>query len=200
MKPRSILLIMGVLVAGWLAFFADKAPNTEVAEAVVKPKSGSANTIIPSTATANSVTSNQTSTTKNMSKNSERIVPILPLIPRASLISDGHLGLDSKKVHATSSLFGVQSWIPAPPVAVALKNPPPPPPPMAPPLNFAFLGKKWEAGVWEVYLARGDTSYIVRPQSVIDGTYRVDAISPPMLTLTYLPLNQVQRLNIGGAD
>ena len=200
MKPRSIVLVLGVLGAAWLAFFADKAPNTEVAEAVIKSKSGSASGVTSTTAAANSDNVNQTTTTKKLSKKSERIVPILPLIPRASLISDGHLGLDSKKSRATTSLFSGQSWIPAPPVTVALKNTPPPPPPMAPPLNFAFLGKKWEAGVWEVYLARGDTSYIVRPQSVIDGTYRVDAISPPMLTLTYLPLNQVQRLNIGGAD
>ena len=32
---------------------------------------------------------------------------------------------------------------------------------------------------------------------VIDGAYRVDAIAPPTLKLTYLPLNQVQQLNIG---
>jgi hypothetical protein len=40
----------------------------------------------------------------------------------------------------------------------------------------------------------------VRDKTVIDGTYRVDAIAPPNLTLTYLPLNQVQQLNIGVFD
>jgi hypothetical protein len=30
--------------------------------------------------------------------------------------------------------------------------------------------------------------------------YRVDAIAPPILTLTYLPLNQVQQLNLGVFD
>ena len=39
--------------------------------------------------------------------------------------------------------------------------------------------------------------YIVRDNMVIDGAYRVDAITPPTLKLTYLPLNQVQQINIG---
>jgi hypothetical protein len=40
----------------------------------------------------------------------------------------------------------------------------------------------------------------VHENDVIDGIYRVDAIAPPTLTLTYLPLNQVQQLNIGVFD
>jgi hypothetical protein len=36
--------------------------------------------------------------------------------------------------------------------------------------------------------------------AVLDGTYRVESIAPPVLTLTYLPLNQQQQLNIGVFD
>jgi len=36
--------------------------------------------------------------------------------------------------------------------------------------------------------------------TVIDGMYRIDTIAPPTLTVTYLPLNQVQQLNIGVMD
>ena len=84
-----------------------------------------------------------------------------------------------------------------PPAPVA---PPPPPPPTAPPLPFTLIGKANENGAWEVYLARAGKTYIVKPKTVIDGMYRVDAIAPPFLTLTYLPLNQVQQLNIGAFD
>ena len=70
----------------------------------------------------------------------------------------------------------------------------------APPLPFTLVGKANENGVWEVYLARAGKTYIVKSKTVIDGTYRVDAIAPPLLTLTYLPLNQVQQLNIGAFD
>jgi len=88
--------------------------------------------------------------------------------------------------------------VPPPPVELKPKNPPPPPPPTAPPLNFKFIGKKLEDGIWEVYLSRGDTSFIARPLEVIDGNYRVDSITQNALVLTYLPLNQVQRMNIKG--
>ena len=71
---------------------------------------------------------------------------------------------------------------------------------MAPPLPFTYLGKAAENGHWEVFLAIRDKTYVVRDKMVIDGIYRVDAIAPPNLTLTYLPLNQVQQLNIGVLD
>ncbi|WP_229425550.1 hypothetical protein [Massilia sp. Se16.2.3] len=60
-----------------------------------------------------------------------------------------------------------------------------------------MIGKALEDGVWEVYLASGDRTHIAHEGGVIEGTWRVDRIAPPMMTLTYLPLNQVQQLNIG---
>ena len=71
---------------------------------------------------------------------------------------------------------------------------------MAPALPFTYVGKAAEKGEWEVFLARGDKTYLARKNDVLDGTYRVDAIAPPNLTLTYLPLNQIQQLNIGVID
>ena len=92
---------------------------------------------------------------------------------------------------------GRQDWTPPPPPPAPA---PAPPPPSAPPLPFTFIGKSLQDGVWQVYLARGDRTYLVRDKEVIDGTYRVDAIKPPVLTLTYLPLDKVQQLNIGVFD
>jgi hypothetical protein len=108
------------------------------------------------------------------------------------------MGDDSKDGRV---LFGSQNWNPpAPPPPVQAVNTAPPPPPMAPPLPFKLIGKSVGSGVYEVYLARGEQVYLVREKTTIDGTYRVDKIAPPMLTLTYLPLNQVQQLNIGVFD
>jgi hypothetical protein len=117
---------------------------------------------------------------------------ILRLLPREDLIGDAD---------GAGALFGSQNWNPPPPppskeVAVVV----PPPAPVAPPLPFTLIGKSVGSGVYEVYLARGDQVYLVRENTTIDGTYRVDKIVPPMLTLTYLPLNQVQQLNIGVFD
>jgi hypothetical protein len=195
-KIKHGLMIAGLLVGIWLAFFSDKSPEVEVVGAVAKTATakitGSVSAVVVPTESSAVQAEN-----KNYAK-SGRVVPILALTARQKLISAGHVGLDGKKIAGNSAIFSTQSWVPPPPpVDPKLKNLPPPPP-VAPPLNFTYLGSKQEAGVWEVYLARGETSYIVRTQDVIEGTYRVDSVTPNAIILTYLPLNQVQRLNIKG--
>lgn len=86
--------------------------------------------------------------------------------------------------------FAVRDWTPPPP-------PPPPAPPMAPPLPFTYLGKKQQDGAWVVFLGRQDETYIVKASDAIDSLYRVEAVSPPSMTITYLPLQQQQTLAIG---
>jgi hypothetical protein len=92
-----------------------------------------------------------------------------------------------------------QNWNPPPPPPPPPSNTPPPPP-MAPPMPFTYIGKALADGAWEVFLARGDKTYSVRVQTVIDGTYRVERIAPPLMSLTYLPLNQQQQMNIGALE
>lgn len=89
--------------------------------------------------------------------------------------------------------------------------PPPPPPqpkvvqeapaPTAPPLPFRYMGRMQEEdGQALVYLTQGTRAYSVSQGDTIDGTYRVDSISPSAVTLVYLPLNIRQNLNIGRAN
>ena len=78
--------------------------------------------------------------------------------------------------------------------------PVPEPAPTAPPLPFVYLGKKMEDGHWEAYLSQGERLLIVRAHSLIDDSYRVEAIAPPTLQFTYLPLQQMQTLAIGEAN
>ncbi|PWF48754.1 hypothetical protein, partial [Massilia glaciei] len=121
---------------------------------------------------------------------------ILALVDRARLI-----GGDGEAMGAGGQVFGTRDWNPPPPPeAQPPQAPQPAPTPSAPPLPFAYIGKALGDGAWEVFLARGDQTHIVRTKTVIEGTYRVDAIAPPVMTLTYLPLNQVQQLNIGVPD
>jgi len=93
--------------------------------------------------------------------------------------------------------FPPRDWRPPPPPPA---QPPPPPPPTAPPLPYAVLGKKLEDGQWQVFLQRDDRILIVKPSDTIDNSYRVEAIKPPVMILTYLPLQQEQQLPIGGAE
>lgn len=90
--------------------------------------------------------------------------------------------------------FAPQNWTPPPPPPPPA---PPPPKPSAPPLPFTVLGKKLDEAGWQVFLARQDRTYIVHVDDVIDGTYRVDSIKPPNITLLYIPLSERQSMAIG---
>lgn len=95
---------------------------------------------------------------------------------------------------AGANLFDSQSWTPSPLVQASPEQQ------AAPPLPYRYVGKKFDGMQWEVYLARGDEPLIVREQSVLDASYRVTRIKPPLLSLIFLPLNQVQTMTIGDAD
>ncbi|MFL6671883.1 MAG: hypothetical protein ACJ8LG_01170 [Massilia sp.] len=173
MKRLHLVLGAALALAAGLAAFGDKTPDTGVAEPAARP----ARAVAPVARVTAAV-------------GKGAAPPVLRLVPRDTLVGDS---ADQSRAGA-NELFGRQDWTPPPPPPPAA---PPPPPPAAPPLPFTYIGKSVGDGAWEVYLARAERTYLVRENSVIDGTYRVDAIAPPILTLTYLPLNQVQQLNIG---
>lgn len=87
---------------------------------------------------------------------------------------------------------------PAPPVVAAARPapPPPPPPPSAPPLPFRYLGRMQEGGVVTVFLAKGDEAVSARVGDTLDGAWRLDAVGPSAISITYLPLNLPQPLAV----
>lgn len=184
MKPRHVVMAMGLVGAGWLTFFGDDTQKNGIAEPVIRP-------IVPTQTTAVDATPGLPNIASAQTDNIKRAPFILALLPRDPLI-----GKDARKPTA-DGIFGSQTWAPPPPPP---PKPLPPPPPSAPPLPFIYLGKKAEDNQWEVYLARNEQTFIVREHAVIEGTYLVDSIKPPILSVTYLPLKQVQTLAIGGTD
>jgi hypothetical protein len=182
MKPRHLALGAALLVAAAFAFFGDKSPAGGVVEAA--PRNAAAN------AKANAKASAPVAVPEP--KALDRAAPtqnIIALIPR-ELLTVGEAG-------PAASVFNAQNWTPPPPPP---PKPAPPPPPTAPPLPFTYIGKAQEQGRWEVFLSRGSETLIVRSPMVVDGVYRIDSIAPPTMTLTYLPLKQVQQMNIGVPD
>lgn len=170
MRRRHIVMGLALVLAAGLAAFGDRSPAGEVAEAVERPGP---------TWRAQSRTA------------SVRPAPVIArLLPRESLIGDGKDGFNAGE----DALFGRQDWTPPPPPP---PKPLPPPPPSAPPVPFAVIGKSLEDGTWQVFLASGAHTHIATDGLVIDGAWRVERIAPPLMTLTYLPLNQVRQLNIG---
>ncbi len=197
MKPRH--LVLGALLAGaaLLVLFGDRTPEAEVAEAVERaprlPSRAAAPVAAPAAPIAAPPSATRDAAAAGAAASAVNGPRILALVPRDTLIGDS----SDQFRQGENGVFGRQDWTPPPPPP---QPAPPPPPPSAPPLPFTFIGKSVADGAWEVYLARGDRTYVVRDKTVIDGTYRVDAIAPPVLTLTYLPLNTVQQLNIGVFD
>lgn len=173
MNPRHAILAAALVGAAALALFGDTSPPAEV----VEPAARASTAPVPSQAARVAVAD----------------VAIMQLAPRDTLIGSAS---DSFNAGANDA-FGSRNWTPPPPPPAPAA---PPPPPQAPPLPFTLIGKSLDEGKWEVYLARGDQTYLVRDKDVIDGAYRVDAIRPPLMTLTYLPLNQAQQVNIGVFD
>jgi hypothetical protein len=198
MKARHLLLAGGVAVAGWLAIFGNKAPDGDIAEPVVRSQTATAPTeatvsrlaSVPASTSAKAVSPTRSSAAAKPASAAE----ILVLRPREELIGGA-------RTADANALFASQNWAPPPPSLPQQKTEPAPEAvPTAPPLPFTYLGKKSEDGKWEVYLARGDQTYIVREHSVIDPMYRVDSIKPPALSVTYMPLNEIQVLTIGGVE
>lgn len=175
MMRRRLLLAAGLAIAGWLALSGGKTPANGIADPVQQPPRA-----------AMQIPANPAARTAAKAHEAD----ILALRPREELIGGASAS------DRPGSLFASQTWMQPPPPAA----PAPPPAPSAPPLPFAYLGKKIEDATWEVYLARGDQTHIVREQSVIDGMYRIESIKPPVLLMTYLPLGQVQTLAVGTAE
>jgi hypothetical protein len=193
-KPRHAILVLALVGAGLLAAFGDRTPAGGIAEpagrAAERPAARAVPARVPAPAAATPVVSATTAAAASAQ-------PVLALLPRDVLIGDG----DAAFGQGGTGPFAHQDWTPPPPPPPPPQPAPPPPPPTAPSLPFTFIGKSVGNGTWEVYLARGDRTYVVREKgAVIDGTYRVESIAPPVLTLTYLPLNQIQQLNIGVFD
>lgn len=159
-----------LMCVAWLTFFGDKesAAEVSISKAVVR--------------SANPVSGGATPSTE-MPRKAEPV--LLALLPRNSLIP-----------HVKSSpvdLFSTKNWTPPPPPVIEA----PAPAPAAPPFPFVYAGKKQEAGQWEVYLTRSDMTFIVRQGTNMEGTYLVERIEPPSMTIRYLPLGQMQSLSVG---
>lgn len=163
-------------VGGWLALFGDKSPASDAAvslpvRAAVSPAESAPYAAPAPTTGADSLQA---------------------LVPRDRLIATA-TGDGTGAPAAPRDLFSARSWNPPPPPTPVA----PPAAPVAPPLPYTFIGKKHEGDAWEVYLTKGEQTFVVRQGEMLESTYRVDKIQPPTLTLTYLPLDQAQTLPIG---
>jgi hypothetical protein len=185
MKRQHVIMGLALAGAAALFVFGDRQAASDVAEAVERKPAAPRD--------------DAAAKADKPGKPGDKEVTILALRPRAELVGEaGEAVFDGG-----DAVFLSQNWNPPPPKASLQPSgpPPPPPAPMAPAMPFTYIGKAVGGGVWEVFLSRGaDKTYVVREHTIIDGSYRVEKIAPPSMTMTYLPLNQVQQINIGALD
>jgi len=75
-----------------------------------------------------------------------------------------------------------------------------PPPPVAPTLPFIYIGKLGENGKYTVFVSARGKNYAVKAGETVAQLYRIEEIRPPMMTVTYLPMNIKQTMPIGEID
>lgn len=170
MSLRFWVLLLALGVTVWLSLAEPDDAGNGVAEAVVRPaaKTGVAE------------------------KRAGAEVNLPALKPRQAPYKLFDAALASELAEKEPPIFHIQSWNPPPPKVVAKVEPP-----KAPPWPYAYLGKQSSQGEWWIYLTLGDDTRAVKKGQVLDGKYRIDNIEPPLLSVTYLPLNEVQTVNIG---
>jgi hypothetical protein len=110
---------------------------------------------------------------------------------------DSHAHFSRKHLPETikSNPFAVRSWQPPPPAPISA----PPPPPRAPALPFRYLGRLEDGDQVVVFLAQDNRELVVRQGDKLPN-YRIDEISKQGMRMTYLPLNETQRMLFGGGD
>ncbi|TCV89642.1 hypothetical protein [Sulfurirhabdus autotrophica] len=115
-------------------------------------------------------------------------------VESTNVIQLDKLNRSSLDAHADlNDIFKGKSWyVPPPP-----PKPQPPPPPSAPPLPYTYMGKLIDGGKLSIFLSKQDRNFIIKEGDTLEGMYRVESITPSNITLTYIPLNIKQIMQIG---
>ena len=175
MSVRWLFLLAALAVTVWFSVGNPDSPDGVVSEAVVKSTSAEA-----STASRSGV--KPVATEASLTRLKVRQPPY-PLFDAAAV---------ADMADKEAPIFHLQSWTPPPPKVVAKVELP-----KAPPWPYVYLGQQYSQGEWWVYLTLGDETRAVKKGQILDTKYRIDKIEPPTLSVTYLPLNEVQTVTIG---
>lgn len=109
---------------------------------------------------------------------------------------------DEEDSDPLSDLFASPAWArKAPPSAPEAAGPQDavadPPAPTAPPLPFTVIGSMNEGGQPKYFLRYAERSFVIQVGDTLLEQYRVEAIEGSKLMLRYLPLDQLQSLELG---
>lgn len=72
--------------------------------------------------------------------------------------------------------------------------------PVAPMIPFKYIGKILGDDEYYVFVALNGKNYVVKEGDIVQQTYKIEKITPPVMTLTYIPMNIVQSMQIGESN
>jgi hypothetical protein len=99
-----------------------------------------------------------------------------------------------RRAGASRDPFAADPWAAAATPKIAPADPTPPPPQSAPALSGTFLGRMVDGTRQVVFLDRHQEVLTIRAGDVIDGIYRVEAITPSEVRLLHLPSGAKQSI------
>ena len=85
--------------------------------------------------------------------------------------------------------FALSTPIPAAPVT-----------PVAPVIPFKYIGKILGDDEYSVFVALNGKNYVVKEGDIVQQTYKIEKITPPVMTVTYIPMNVLQTMQIGASN
>ena len=175
MNLRWLFLCLALAVTAWLSLGGAPGSSDAVSEAVVRPAQVRGASLRPSAA-------QRLQAESGLLRLQVRQEPA-PLMDAPSL---------SDLADKEPPIFHSQSWDP-PPVKVVAKVEPP----KAPAWPYVYLGQQFGQGEWWVYLTLGEETRAVKKGLILDQNYRIEKIEPPTMSVTYLPLSELQTVTIG---
>jgi len=123
-----------------------------------------------------------------------------PLNPQNVFLSDTNL-FEVKKKPVTVEVAPPQVQFPvaihAPIQSVIMQPVATASAPTPPPLPFKFFGKIFGDGEYQVFLSYQGKNHVLKAGDVIQELYKIEEIKPPTMVVNYVPLNQLQQINIG---
>ncbi|GAA5160030.1 hypothetical protein [Viridibacterium curvum] len=169
-QRRILFLLPFLAIAAWLAFFADKTPNGEIAEPVAR--SGAAGQVETGqvTGSASEASAVESSAPAGFARDGVRA--LLDQDNPVNLFSNGR---------------------PPEPERPQTQEPQIPAP------DFRFIGRMLRDGRWNVFLDSDKSTYVVTPGSVIKD-YRVEAVQSNQVQLTHLPTKSTHIIPIEGGQ
>jgi hypothetical protein len=93
-------------------------------------------------------------------------------------------------VISETDLFRYVSFQPPAPNALP-PQPPPPPKPSTPAFPYQYFGRIVDVdGRTVTYLARGNSLVPIQSKQLLDGVFRIDAVTETQIVVTYVPLEE----------